>query len=227
MAYYIDLESISLDAYRKKLENGYLPPSRMILKEKTDERFRYFKSIGIKNVKALILFLKKKDTFTELLQLELFSEPYLTNLLRELNSLHPKPTKIAEFSGISKDIVTKLEAIGIKNTEHLYDKVITKKDRQKLADTTGITIADIQELTKLTDISRIKWVGATYARILYTIGADSVDKISKSDPVELHAKINQCIKESTVFKGAIGLNDVRILVEIANELPSEIEFLIS
>jgi hypothetical protein len=54
MGYYINLEKISIDDYQTKLESAYLPPSRMILKEKLDERFGYFKKIGIKNVKGLL-----------------------------------------------------------------------------------------------------------------------------------------------------------------------------
>lgn len=53
MGYYIDLEKISIDGYRKKFESA-LPPSRLILNDRLDERFGYFKSIGIKNVKGLI-----------------------------------------------------------------------------------------------------------------------------------------------------------------------------
>jgi hypothetical protein len=224
MGYYIDLEKITIDDYRIKLESAYLPPSRMILKEKLDERFGYFKSIGIKNVKELIQSLRKKDNFSELSLVDFLSVDYLTILLRELKSTHPKPNKIQDFNVISKDSVEKLEHIGIKNTEKLYDKVITKTDRQKLADSTGIVYADILELTKLTDLSRIKWVGVTYAQMLYNLGVDTVEKVSKSDPIDLHSRINQMIKEHNIFKGTIGLNDVNILVETASELPLEIEY---
>lgn len=224
MGYYIDLEKITIDNYRKKLESAYLPPSRMILKDKLDERFGYFQNIGIKNVKELILLLKKKDKFAELSKADCFSEDYLTILLRELNSTLPKPNKIADFIWISKDTMNKLGKIGIKNTEKLYDKVITKTDRQKLADSTGIDYADILELTKLTDLSRIKWVGATYAQILYNLGVDTLEKVSKSDPIDLHISINKLIKENSIFKGQIGLNDIKILVETATEIPMEIEY---
>lgn len=224
MGYYIDLEKITIDDYRIKLESAYLPPSRMILKDNLDERFEYFKSIRIKNVKELIQLLKKKDKFTELSQIDCLSEEYLTILLREVKSTLPKPNKIDDFNVISKGSVEKLQKIGIKNTEKLFDSVITKTDRQKLADSTGIDYADILELTKLSDLSRIKWVGVTYAQMLYNLGVDTVEKISKSDPIDLHARINQMIKEHNIFKGAIGLNDVQILVETANELSLEIEY---
>mgnify|MGYP001300121217 CR=1 FL=1 len=83
---------------------------------------------------------------------------------------------------------------------------------------------DILELIKLTDLSRIKWVGVTYARMLYDLGVDNVEKVSKSDPKDLHTRINLIIKEKNIFKGAIGLNDVKILIESASELPLDIEF---
>ena len=224
MGYYVDLRKITIEDYQKKLKYAYLPPSRMILKEKLDERLGYFESIGIKNIKELIQLLKKKDKFTELSKVDCLSGDYLTILLRELNSILTKPNKIADFIWISKNTIDKLAKAGIVNTRELYDKVLIKIERQKLADSMGIDYTDILELTKLTDLSRIKWVGVTYAQILYDLGVDTVEKVSKSDPVDLHARINQRIKEHNIFKGAIGINDVRILVETAKELPLDIEY---
>ncbi len=224
MGYYVDLRKITIEDYQKKLKYAYLPPSRMVLKEKLDERLGYFESIGIKNIKELIQLLKKKDKFTELSKVDCLSGDYLTILLRELNSILPKPNKIADFIWISKNTIDKLAKAGIVNTRELYDKVLIKIERQKLADSMGIDYTDILELTKLTDLSRIKWVGVTYAQILYDLGVDTVEKVSKSDPVDLHARINQRIKEHNIFKGAIGINDVRILVETAKELPLDIEY---
>ncbi len=224
MGYYIDLEKITIDDYQTKLESAYLPPSRMILKDKLDERFGYFRRIGIKNIKELLQVLKKKDKYAELSTIECLSGDYLTILLRELNSTLPKPNKMADFTLISKDTVGKLEKIGIKNTEQLYDRVITKQDRQKFAELTGISDKEILELTKLTDLSRIKWVGVTYAQMLYELGTDTVEKVSKSDPIDLHKRINNLIIEKNIFKGQIGLSDIKILIEAASEIPTEIEY---
>ena len=196
----------------------------MILKEKLNERFECFENIGIKNVKELIQLLNKKDKFAELSKIDSLSGDYLTILLRELNSTLPKPNKISDFIEIAKVTISSLEKIGITNIEKLYNKVIKKSDRQKLADSTGIKYQDILELAKLADLSRIKWVGVTYAQMLYDLGLDTVEKVSESDPIELYARINQMIKEKNIFKGAIGLNDVKILIASASELPFEIEY---
>ena len=224
MDYYIDLKKITIDDYQKKIESSYLPPGRMILKEKLGERFGYFKNMGVSNVRELTQLLKKKEKLAELSKIDCFSGDYLTILLRELNSTLPKPNKLADFVKISKDTIRKLEAIRIVSTEKLYEKIIKKSDRIELAKSTGINYQEVLKLTKLTDLSRIKWTGATYAQMLYDIGVGTVEKVSKSDPIDLHARINQMIKENNIFKGAIGLNDVKILVETANELPLDIEY---
>ena len=224
MGYYIDLEKISIDDYQEKLATAYLPPSRLILKDRLSARFDHFRNIGIKNVKELFQLLKKKEEIAKLSLNECFSDDYLTILLRELKSIHPKPNRLKDFSEIPASTIDIMEDIGITNTEKLYYKTIKTFDRQQLAESTGIAYDNILMLTKLSDLSRIKWVGATYAQLLYDLGADTTIKVSKSDTVELHEKINLLIKQKSIFKGSVGLNDVKILVATAKELPIEIEY---
>jgi hypothetical protein len=224
MGYYIDLEKISIDEYREMLKKVYLPPSRMILKEDLELRFNHFKSVGFKNLKELSQLLKKKDGITTLQENNYFKGNYLTILLREINSMLPKPNKIKDFKGIDSNTVYCLEKIGIKDTYKLYDRVLKQKNRKELAQITGLTQFIILELTKLADLSRIKWVGTTFARMLYDIGVDTVEKASKVDPVNLHNQINKYNKENGLYKGHIGLNDIKIFVDAAKEVPIEIEY---
>jgi hypothetical protein len=224
MGYYVDLSSISIEDYKNKIKVAYLPPSRKVLRENPDERFACFNKMGVKNVKELQQLLKKKDKFAELANESCFNQEYLTILLRELNSLLPKPNKIKEFPGIGEEISAKLEKAGIKDTAALFEKVKDETDRNKLANDTGIADEDIMMLAKLTDLSRIKWVGVTFARMLYDLGTDSVEKAAKADPVELHKQINQLSKEQSIYKGSIGLNDIRIFVDAAKDVPVEIKF---
>jgi len=224
MGYYTDLASISIDNYRSKLEKADLLPSRVILKERLEERFNYFKSIGIKNVFELQKLLKKKEKLAELSKVDCFSEDYLVILLREINSIQPKPNKISEFIGISPETVSKLEMIGIKDTVKLFDIVLTPESRKELTVKTNISEAEIFELTKLTDLSRIKWVGATFARMLYNVGIDTVEKASKADYEDLHQKINQINRAKNFYKGQIGLHDIKLFVDAAKEVSLEVEY---
>ena len=224
MGYYIHLSSISIDEYKDKLKASDMLPSRMILKERLDERFDYFKNIGIKNVSELQETLKKKEKLYELSKVNCLSGDYLPILLREINSVHPKPNKIIEFLGISPDLVSKLEKVGIKDTVGLFDKTKTQKSRKELAGIANVSEQEILELTKLTDLSRVKWVGATFARMLYDIGIDTVEKATNADYNDLHKRINQINKEKNFFKGQIGLNDMRRFVDAAKDVALEIEY---
>lgn len=224
MGYYLDLSAISLSNYKEKLKNGDLLPSRMILKDKIDERFGYFTKNGINNVEGLLKFLKKKGQIEKLSTEGIFSEDYLKILLREINSLQPKPNKFSDFEGISADTVLKLEKAGIKYTAAFYDKVKTTQMRKALADNTGIHEEEILELAKLTDLSRIRWVGAAFARMLYNVGIDTVEKAAAANPVELHETINRINLEMGFYKGKIGLHDMQLFVEAAKEITPEIEY---
>jgi hypothetical protein len=223
MGYYIDLGSVTLDEYREKLRNAYLLPSRRILKESIDLHFDYFKNIGIANVKQLQQILKKKGTIEEMSKNSLSAE-YLTILLREINSLHPKPNKITEFTTISQETANKLEKAGIKDTVTLFDRVKSKKNRIQLAAETSVDEKEIEELTRLTDLSRIKWVGAAFARVLYEAGFDSSEKVSKADYNDLYNKITALNRERNLYKGNIGLNDMQLCVLAARDVSPEIEF---
>jgi len=224
MGYYIDLEQISIDEYQQYIEKSDLLPSRRIIKENLSERFSYFKNIGITNVLELQRTLKKNDKLTELAKINCFSTDYLKILLREINSIQPKPTKISEFKGISPETIKTLEKHGFQNTFKLFDKIKTKNNRNELAKITGISAEEILELTKLTDLSRIRWVGATFARMLYDIGVDTAEKAANSNFTDLHLKINQTNKEKKYFNGNIGLNDMKLLVNAAKEIPLEVEY---
>jgi hypothetical protein len=224
VGYNINLNSISIGEYKSKLEVADLLPGRMILKDKLDERFNYFKSIGIKTVLELQKVLKKKDKLAELSEVDCLTEDYLVILLREINSIQPKPNKIVDFSGISPETVSKLEKVGIKDTVGLFNHVLTPESRNELAAKTNISDAEILELTKLTDLSRVKWVGATFARMIYNAGIDTVEKVSKADYLELHKKINQMNKEKNFYKGQIGLHDMKLFVDAAKEVSLEIEY---
>ena len=224
MGYYIDLEQISIDEYQRYIEKSDLLPSRRIIKENLSERFTYFKNIGITNVLELQRTLKKNDKLTELAKINCFSTDYLKILLREINSIQPKPTKISEFKGISQETIKTLEKHGFQNTFKLFDKIKTKNNRNELAKITGISAEEILELTKLTDLSRIRWVGATFARMLYDIGVDTAEKAANSNFTDLHLKINQTNKEKKYFNGNIGLNDMKLLVNAAKEIPLEVEY---
>jgi hypothetical protein len=224
MGYSIDLSSITLENYREKLINGYLPPSRRLLTGNIEGCFGVFQQQGIRTVQELFKLLKNKNKFSELSKLAPLNESYLTILLREIGSMIPKPVRINEIKCLSTDTISKLGKVGLTDTLKLFNKVQTELDREALAKQTGIPVEELLTATKLTDLSRIRWVGATFAMMLLEIGFDTVEKVSKADYVILHEKINSLNKQKHYFKGQIGANDIRYCVEAAGELPFDIEY---
>jgi len=224
VGYYIDLSVISIDEYMRKLKKADLVPSRMVLKEEVESRFKKLEKQGISNLEELQKALKKKDELKEFALKADISEDYLVILVREINSINPKPNKIKDFIGISPDIAIKLEEIGVKNTPRLYDKVISIQKRKELADKIGISESVMLELTKLTDLSRIKWVGETFARMLYDVGYDTAEKFANSDYEEAYEKIKKLNNEKKYFKGNIGKHDIKVCVEAAQDVNFEIEY---
>jgi hypothetical protein len=224
MGYYIDLSSISIENFKAKIETGFLLPGRMILKEKINERFSVLTKYGITNVSELQKALKKNDKIAIITKSDGQFQEYLTILLREINSIQPKPNKIKDFVGISSETVLKLEKEGIKDTLALFDRVKSSGSRKELASRTGINEEEILELTKLTDLSRIKWVGTMFARVLFESGFDTVEKVSTANCEELYQKITQINKQQNLYKGNIGLNDMKLCVNAAQDVPLEIEY---
>jgi predicted hydrocarbon binding protein len=224
MGYYIDLSAIDIDSYKEKLLKAHLIPSRVLLKEKSDERFEHFKKFGLKNVKELQQFLKKKDKLVTLLKEPCFNEEYLTVLLREINSIQPKPNKIKEFVNLPPYVSNNLEKLGIKDTVSLFNHVKNKESRTELSQKASLSETEVVVLAKLADLSRIKWVGAGFARVLFECGYDTAEKVANANYDELYNKVIQMNKERSLYKGQIGKNDMKILVEAAKEVSLEIEF---
>ncbi len=114
--------------------------------------------------------------------------------------------------------------MGIKDTHRLYDLVRSLEKRNELASNSGISREILLELTKLTDLSRIKWVSHTFARMLYDIGVDTVEEAANANYIDLHQKIVQLNKVKNIYKVQIGLNEMKIFVQAAREVKQEIQY---
>lgn len=138
MSYYIDLNKIEIASYREKLRNGDLLPSRRLLKENIDARFKEFDKLGIRNLSELKSTLGNKKKFAELMHNPVFDENYLKVLLREINSMLPFPNKLTDFPSLRPETISKLEDAGIKNTFTLFDKIKSKQTREEFSRIAGI-----------------------------------------------------------------------------------------
>ncbi len=224
MSYYIDLSKIDLISYKEKLKNADLLPSRMLLKEKIDAIFSEFLKLKINNIEELKAILSNKKNFNDLLKNHVFEETYLKVLLREINSMHPTPNKLADIPGLKTETVNTLVKIGVKDTFKLFDHIRTKDKRLKLQMETGLKNEEIIELIHLTDLSRIKWGSSIFVRMLYESGYDKAQKIAEADFAALYEQLKNLNIQKQYFKGHIGMHDIKLFVESASEVPDDIEW---
>ncbi len=224
MAYYIDLQTISIDQYKEILESANLIPSWMILKENIHENLDIIKAQGIRNLDELKQSLKDKSKVRKFSEQSGLPENYLNVLRRVINGYHPKPNRIKDFPNINNDVAIKLETIDIKNTLHLYNEILTAGKRNELTSKTGISKNEIIKLTKLTDLSRIRWVNHTFAFVLLEAGFETAEQVANADYNEMYSTIRKLNKERELYKGNIGAHDMKLCVEAAQTLDFDVEY---
>jgi hypothetical protein len=224
MGYYVDLKNISIDEYKEILKSADLLPSQMVLKENIDDIFRNIKKQKIDNVEELRKALNSKNKLQNFSKQSGISEDYLKILIRNVNSYRQRPNRIKDFPCVSENVILELENLGIKNTLQLFDKILTPQNRNRLSTQAGISEGDILRLAKLTDLCRIRWVNHTFAYVLLEAGYDTAEKVADADYQELYEKVKKLNEEREIFKGHIGVHDMKLCVEAARGLSFEIEY---
>jgi len=224
MGYHINLSKIGIDQYQEMLESKALVPSRLLLRDHIGSRFEQIKGQGITNLKELLDSLKNKKKLKEFSEKANLSEEYLTILNREIKSKLSKPNKFRDFAILEEDVISRLEKQGVKNSKHIFEKVLTPQNRKDFSTQTGIDEANILKLTQLTDLSRIRWVNHTFALVLYKTGYDTAKKVAEADFGEMYERILELNKKENLYKGNIGLKDMKMTVEAAQEVPLDIVY---
>ncbi|MEQ8174627.1 MAG: DUF4332 domain-containing protein [Syntrophomonadaceae bacterium] len=217
--YYIQLENITINKFRNLLQKAELLPSQQILKDGLDASFNAIEKEGIKNLDQLQSLLKTKAGLAKLAGKTGITEEFLTVLRREVNGYVSKKRKINEFPTLDEQFINQLEAMNIKDTQQYFNEVFTAADRTALADKIGVGMEPVLELTRLVDVSRLRYVNQAFATLLVKAGYDCVEKVSRADPDKLYKDIKKANEENRYYRGAIGLKDIKYLINDAKELP--------
>ncbi len=224
MGYYIDLKSISIDKYKEILKTTELIPSWKALGENIDRNLNNIIKQHIENLDELLAALKDKNKIREFSKQSGLPVDYLEVLKRVLNGYRQKPNKIKDFPCIPEVVSNKLAKLGIKNTLILYDEILTSQKRTEFSQKTGISKDEMIRLTKLTDLSRIRWVNHTFAYVLLESGYDTAEKVANADCRNLYEVIKKLNEERKIYNAHIGERDMKMVIESAQSLDFEIEY---
>ena len=217
--YHIDLEKYSLHKFKNNLKSRDMIPSRVSLKDELDEKFGILEISGIINLKELIVVLKTKQKIVQFSKETGLTKEYLTLLKREAKSYLPNPIRLDKFPGIQTKYLDKLEAVGIKNSRHLFNGAKDKKERERLSQTTELPIGILNELVGLSDLARAYGIGPIFARVIYDVGVKSIKEF-----VEYTAEdIIRIYEEENQKKADFGVNEIQFSLELAKELEFVVE----
>ena len=118
--YQIDFEKYSLQKFFNNLRTRDMIPSRKMLKNDLDERFKILEENGITSLKELSDTLKTQNKINQFSDVTGLGKEYLVLLNREVNSYHSNPIRLDKFPGIAHQDLKGLTAVGIKNTRHIF-----------------------------------------------------------------------------------------------------------
>ena len=132
--------------------------------------------------------------------------------------------KIEEIEGIGPTYAQKLVAVGIKTTDDLLEAGTTPKERETLAEKTGISGKLILEWVNLADLMRIKGVGEEYSDLLEEAGVDTVAELAQRNAENLHAKLLEVNEAKNLVNRPPNLDAVKDWIDQAKTLPRKIEY---
>lgn len=132
--------------------------------------------------------------------------------------------KIEEIEGIGPAIGEKLKAAGVTSTDKLLENAKTKKQRKELADTTGISEAQILKFANMADLFRVKGIGQEYSELLEKSGVDTVAELAQRNVENLTAKMEEVNAEKNLTRRTPSLTEVTKWIAEAKELPRVLEY---
>lgn len=131
--------------------------------------------------------------------------------------------KVEEIEGIGPALGEKLRAAGINTVDKLLEKAATKKQRQSLAEETGISEKLILKFTNMADLFRLNGVGQEYAELLEVAGVDTVPELAQRNAANLTAKMEEINEAKNLTRKTPSVLEVEKWIAQAKELPRVIE----
>lgn len=132
--------------------------------------------------------------------------------------------KIEEIEGIGPALGEKFRSAGVTSTDKLLAGAKTKKQRQLLAEASGISEKQVLKFANMADLFRISGVGQEFAELLEAAGVDTVPELAMRKPENLTAKMEEVNAEKKLTRRTPSLKEVEKWVSEAKELPRALEY---
>ena len=115
---------------------------------------------------------------------------------------------------------SRLKAAELSSCEALLEAGSNRRGRRIIAETVGVAENRVLEWVNKADLMRIVGVSTRYSQLLEATGIDSVRKLRKCRPTQLHRSLLTQISQRRQLVGrAPSINQVRHWVKQARKLP--------
>ena len=126
---------------------------------------------------------------------------------------------IEKIEGIGPKYAKVLRKAGIRTTNRLLKDGGSKKGRQEIAKTTGLSEKLILEWVNLSDLMRIKGVGEEYSDLLEEAGVDSVKELRNRRPDNLYKAIQDTNAKKKLVRRPPSEKEIKGWIDQAKKLP--------
>ncbi|MNK71406.1 DNA repair and recombination protein RadA [compost metagenome] len=131
--------------------------------------------------------------------------------------------KIEDVLGIGPVYGAKLREAGVTNTEKLQKATTTRYQRQKLAETTGISYKLVLAWAQKVELMTIKGIGPRQSNLLASIGITSSKELARRVPANLHDRLGVANTFTPKFvDNTPSVNTVTKWIDAAKAMPTKI-----
>ncbi len=132
--------------------------------------------------------------------------------------------RIADVEGIGPVYAEKLAAVGIKTTDDLLTAGAKPYDREKIAESTGISAKLIREWVDNVDLMRVPGVGPQYSDLLEAAGVGSPAELAQRNPANLAVTVQEVVAARPgIVRRAPSEGEIAGWIEAAGKLDKVVE----
>lgn len=131
---------------------------------------------------------------------------------------------VVDLEGVGPSYGAKLEALGVKTTDHLLERGATPKGRQDLEAASGISHTLILKWINRADLYRIKGIGSEYSDLLEIAGVDTVPELAQRNPANLCETLAEANAARNLVRKLPTVEQVTGWVDQAKKLPRVVTY---
>jgi len=132
--------------------------------------------------------------------------------------------KIETIEGVGAVYAAKLAEVGIVTTEDLLNSAGTRKGRQDLAETIGISGKLILKWVNRADLMRVPGIGEEYSDLLEAGGVDTVKELRNRKAENLYKTLTQVNDEKSLVRRPPYLSEVEAWIAAAKQIEPRVSY---